>query len=274
MLKGIVAQRLVRRLCPACAEPVPAATLPAEARPPAGREGAVIRRAVGCRACEGTGYRGRTAILEIMPVDEAVSRLIDAGAMADALIAAARRAGMYTLWESGLERVWEGTTSLDEVIRVLGERVPEDGTQPARARDGGHHRRSPAPRGDAAVPGPGRVLIADDDPQMRRLIRGVLQRDGFEVVEACRRPRCPGGGGTGRRGPGDPGRGHAPARRPGRAGGAPGAGPYRLPAGDRADCTARRDRGKGIGSRRPRLPEQAGADPLPRRPESGRCSSA
>jgi CheY-like chemotaxis protein len=156
-------------------DPVPAETLPADARPPAGREGAVIRRAVGCRSCEGIGYRGRTAILEVMPVDEAVSRLIDAGAMADALIAAGRRAGMYTLWESGLERVWDGTTSLDEVIRVLGERVPDDGTIQGAI--------TPA-RGGAGAPGPGRVLIADDDPQMRRLIRGVLQRDGFEVVEA------------------------------------------------------------------------------------------
>jgi len=185
VLKGIVAQRLVRRLCPACAEPVPAETLPAVARPPAGRQGAVIRRAVGCRSCEGIGYRGRTAILEVMPVDEAVGRLIDAGAMAEALTSAARRAGMYTLWESGLERVWDGTTSLDEVIRVLGERVPDGGTTDGGTTDGGTSEVAVTPRrGDAGAPGPGRVLIADDDPQMRRLIRGVLQRDGFEVVEA------------------------------------------------------------------------------------------
>jgi type IV pilus assembly protein PilB len=187
VLKGIVAQRLVRKLCPACAEPIPAESLPAEARPPAGRQDAVIRRAVGCRSCEGTGYRGRAAILEVMPVDEAVSRLIDAGAMADALITAARRAGMYTLWESGLERVWDGITSLDEVIRVLGERIPDDGTAegtvtPTRGRT--TVEAVTPPRDEEAAPGPGRVLIADDDPQMRRLIRGVLQRDGFEVVEA------------------------------------------------------------------------------------------
>jgi CheY-like chemotaxis protein len=174
VLKGIVAQRLVRKLCPACAEPMAADALPADARPPAGRQ-ALIRRAVGCRSCEGTGYRGRTAILEVMPVDEAVGRLIDAGAMAEALASAARRIGMFSLWESGLERVWDGTTSLDEVIRVLGERAPDDGTT------GGV---GTPPRGDAGARGPGRVLIADDDPQMRRLIRGVLRRDGFEVVEA------------------------------------------------------------------------------------------
>jgi type IV pilus assembly protein PilB len=185
VLKGIVAQRLVRKLCPACAESVPVETLPANARPPAGRRGAVIRRAVGCRSCEGSGFHGRTAILEVMPVDEAVGRLIDSGAMAEALSAAARRAGMYTLWESGLERVWDGTTSLDEVIRVLGERVPDNGTTEGGTAEGGTTEGAATPRrGDAGTSGPGRVLIADDDPQMRRLIRGVLQRDGFEVVEA------------------------------------------------------------------------------------------
>ena len=196
VLKGIVAQRLVRKLCPACAEAVPVDTLPADARPPAGRTDVVIRRSVGCRSCEGIGYKGRAAILEVMPIDETVARLIDGGAMADVLTAAARRIGMYTLWESGLERVWEGTTSLEEVIRVLGERVTDDGTTttevpPSKPADA---VRSPAvaavagsvapPRAPEGAPGQQRVLVADDDPQMRRLIRSVLQRDGFEVVEA------------------------------------------------------------------------------------------
>ncbi len=99
---------------------------------------------------------------------------------------------MYTLWESGLERLWEGTTSLEEVVRVLGERVQEEreaggpATQPTGSSPGKPLATAiatpPAPV-DAAPPAP-RVLIADDDPQMRRLIRGVLQRDGLEVVEA------------------------------------------------------------------------------------------
>ncbi len=206
VLKGVVAQRLVRKLCQACAETVPVDTLPPDARPPASHTGAVIRRAVGCRACEGRGYRGRAAILEIMPVDETVARLIDTGAMPDALIAAARRIGMYSLWESGLNRVWDGLTSLEEVIRVLGERVQEDGAtipEPAlRPSDIATRSLSAAAASAAAGPtapiaapvlpaaapaapaGPPKVLVADDDPQMRRLIRGVLQRDGFEVVEA------------------------------------------------------------------------------------------
>ena len=206
VLKGVVAQRLVRKLCQACAETVPVETLPPDARPPASHTGAVIRRAVGCRECEGRGYRGRAAILEIMPVDETVARLIDQGAMPDALIAAARRIGMYSLWESGLNRVWDGLTSLEEVIRVLGERVQEDGatipeptlrpsdiaTRSLSAAAATAASGPTAPMASPVLPatatvapaGPPKVLVADDDPQMRRLIRGVLQRDGFEVVEA------------------------------------------------------------------------------------------
>ncbi len=193
VLKGVVAQRLVRRLCEHCAETVPADSLPPEARPPAGRA-VRVRKATGCRQCNGRGYRGRAGILEIMPVDESVARLIDAGALPDTLAAAARKIGMRSLWESGLERVWSGLTSLDEVKRVLGEHGDESGaaavipSAPAVAP----LETPAAPSPPAAPPAPavetaaegGRILVADDDPQMRRLIRIVLQRDGFEVVEA------------------------------------------------------------------------------------------
>jgi type IV pilus assembly protein PilB len=189
VLKGIVAQRLVRRLCDTCAEAVPLDSLAPEVRPPGGRTAEFrARRAVGCRSCNGLGYRGRLPILEIMPIDETVARLIDGGALPDVLAAAAAKIGMRTLWESGLERVWDGATSLDELTRVLGDRAVEEsvsspvaavGAPPAVATTSGPSN-PPATAGGSQ----GRVLVADDDPQMRRLIRNVLQREGFEVVEA------------------------------------------------------------------------------------------
>ena len=121
VLKGIVAQRLVRRLCPNCSAAIPVEELPPEVRPPAGRE-ATPRKAVGCKNCGGTGFRGRLPVLEIMPVNDAVAHKIEADALPDELLAAARPLGMRTLWESGLERVWAGQTSLEEVVRVLGLR--------------------------------------------------------------------------------------------------------------------------------------------------------
>jgi type IV pilus assembly protein PilB len=199
VLKGIVAQRLVRKLCDQCAETVPVESLPAEARPPAGRQ-VRIRRSTGCRNCNGRGFRGREAILEILPVDESVARLIDAGALPDVLAAAARKIGMRSLWESGLERVWSGSTSLDELKRVLGERAGDEheaaatasastatSALPAVSNSVAAATEPAAPAGPveaAAAPEGNRVLVADDDPQMRRLIRIVLQREGFEVLEA------------------------------------------------------------------------------------------
>ncbi len=119
VLKGVIAQRLVRRLCDHCALPVGAEALPPGIVPPAGRDGK-LRRSVGCKQCGGHGFRGRIAIQEIMTVDENLARLLGEGAPPPAVASAARKAGMRTLWESGLERVWLGLTTPEELIRVLG----------------------------------------------------------------------------------------------------------------------------------------------------------
>jgi CheY-like chemotaxis protein len=182
VLKGIVAQRLVRRLCQQCAQEITVDQLPREARPPAGRP-ATPRKAVGCKACAGTGYKGRMSVLEIMPVNDAVAHKIEAGALPDELLAAARPLGMRTLWESGLERVWAGHTSIEEVVRVLGEKNEED----ASGQDIVHGAVIPeAVRSEVTLDEDAKphILVADDDPQMRRLIRSILERDGYRVTEA------------------------------------------------------------------------------------------
>ena len=194
VLKGVIAQRLVRRLCDQCAVPVGVEILPVGVIPPAGRA-LSLRRAVGCKACGGNGYRGRLAIQEVMTVDEGLARLIGEGASPPAVTSAARRSGMRTLWESGLERVWAGLTTVEELIRVLGDRSGQDPATatatstiptlevpvPVRVR-----AISGAPTdGAAAAPGTGaRILVADDDEQMRRLLKMVLEREGYVVEEA------------------------------------------------------------------------------------------
>jgi type IV pilus assembly protein PilB len=197
VLKGVVAQRLVRRLCKECSVAIEVTDLPPEARPPEGVT-ATPRKSVGCKACSGTGFRGRAALLEIMPVDNNVAHKIEAGALPDELLAAARPLGMRTLWESGLDRVWQGMTSLDEVVRVLGERSQEDEDESAAAASAAASASAAAGSPQAASPVPAsvrsavasehsgkpRILIADDDPQMRRLVRSILERDGYDVTEA------------------------------------------------------------------------------------------
>jgi type II secretory ATPase GspE/PulE/Tfp pilus assembly ATPase PilB-like protein/ActR/RegA family two-component response regulator len=214
VLKGVVAQRLLRRLCDHCAEPVSLDSLTPDLRPPAHWARPVrVRKAVGCRHCNGRGYRGRLPVFEIMPVDETVARLIDSGALPDAIAAAARKLGMRPLWETGLERLWDGDTSLEEMTRVLGDHGDDSAGESAPGAGGApesaalaHSATGPkptsleaagatpasdcpgappvAPADRAPAGGATRVLIADDDPQMRRLIRSVLVREGFDVLEA------------------------------------------------------------------------------------------
>ncbi|MFM7035152.1 MAG: GspE/PulE family protein [Planctomycetia bacterium] len=115
---AVLAQRLVRVLCPECKEPGP---LPDDLRKklgvPAGTE-VTIYKAKGCPACHGTGYKGRTGIHELLVFDKAIRELLVGQPSIEAIRATARKAGMRTLMEAGMAKVIEGITSLDEVSRV------------------------------------------------------------------------------------------------------------------------------------------------------------
>ena len=123
-LKGVQAQRLVRRLCSHCAQPA-THVLPgiqAEAARWAGLvlEGAPAqwREPVGCAQCQHTGYRGRVGIYELIPVDEAMQQAVVSGVGHQALRAMARERGYRFLREDGLLKAWQGVTSVEEVLRV------------------------------------------------------------------------------------------------------------------------------------------------------------
>lgn len=117
-LNGVVAQRLLRRLCPHCAQPH--ALTPGErqqAQVPLDAQGRFMR-AVGCPACRGTGYRGRKAITEVLLMDDALRDMIVARAPLTQLKAHARAHGMRNLREAALACVLRGETSVDELNRV------------------------------------------------------------------------------------------------------------------------------------------------------------
>ncbi len=117
-LIGVIAQRLLRVLCLRCKESYrPTPEMLARAGM-AGGEVPTLYRAVGCQYCNHIGYKGRTGIFEIMPMDESIKHLIFKNATAGQLKEAAMSAGMRTLQQAGLAKVWNGTTSLDEVFRV------------------------------------------------------------------------------------------------------------------------------------------------------------
>ena len=115
---AVLAQRLVRVLCPKCKEPYPA---PPDFKQkigiPADKE-VTIYREKGCPACHGTGYKGRTGVHELLVFDNAIRDLLVGHPSIQAIRAAARKGGMRTLQEAGIAKVLAGVTTINEVVRV------------------------------------------------------------------------------------------------------------------------------------------------------------
>jgi general secretion pathway protein E len=126
-INGILAQRLVRTLCADCAVPAPIAPeAMAEAKRAFGEDidTAGCHAPRGCPSCGHTGFRGRTAIAELLVVDEVLRRAIVEERSVDALRRAAAERGMRTLLEDGLGKVLAGVTTFDEVARVTHDARP------------------------------------------------------------------------------------------------------------------------------------------------------
>jgi type IV pilus assembly protein PilB len=121
-LSMVVAQRLMRRVCPQCAEH--AAPTPEEAAvfsrqgltpPPA------LARAVGCESCYKSGYRGRIGIYEVLRTDRAIGELIFSGALHSTIEDAAVKAGTSLMYRQALKKATQGVTTLEEVFRVVAD---------------------------------------------------------------------------------------------------------------------------------------------------------
>jgi type II secretory ATPase GspE/PulE/Tfp pilus assembly ATPase PilB-like protein/CheY-like chemotaxis protein len=217
-LRGVVAQRLMRKLCTTCKE------VWMEAPPERLRrwipKGTPLYRAAGCPDCAMTGYRGRFSILEILTMGPELERRIAAGEAADRIGEAAKRGGMKSLWDSGLAHVTRGESTIDELTRVVDIPVedepahhaePSRPAAPSRAGAVTDIRRSPA-AGTVAIPEPvasvathfdlleetvtptrrsgahgqpaSKVLLVDDEDSLRKVMRDLLERDGYVVAEA------------------------------------------------------------------------------------------
>jgi type II secretory ATPase GspE/PulE/Tfp pilus assembly ATPase PilB-like protein/CheY-like chemotaxis protein len=218
-LRGVVAQRLMRRLCKVCVQPSeePVPERMARFIPP----GTKLLRAVGCPDCAMTGYRGRFSIMEVLTMNADLERRIGQGATADQIADGARANGMRSLFDSGLRHVLAGKSSLEELLRVTDVPKEEDDARPPRERPSGRTRAGGAPPSPAAASPPaaaasappvsldfaealelvddtstgdvagaaGRgagtcVLLVEDEDQLRRVMKDLLERDGYTVAEA------------------------------------------------------------------------------------------
>jgi type II secretory ATPase GspE/PulE/Tfp pilus assembly ATPase PilB-like protein/ActR/RegA family two-component response regulator len=163
VLRGAVAQRLVRRVCPDCVLPIIGPLDEIEERLAAQFGVKPTVRAFGCPKCNGSGYRGRMPVIEVAIVSPSMGDQISAGATATQLQRAAIAQGMRPLREVVLEAVRNGDTTLEEVERVLGEVADDSPLVP---------------------PGPPAVLFVDDDPILRHLATSILETGGYRVRQA------------------------------------------------------------------------------------------
>ncbi len=204
-LRGVVAQRLMRKLCATCKE------VWMESPPDRIKRwipvGTPLYRAAGCPDCTMTGYRGRFSIVEVLIVTPEIERRIASGATADKISEAARNSGMKTLWDSGLAHVLRGESTIDELMRVVD--VPQEDEapeEPAAAPAGKGGPVSGQRRVSGAMVAPGepvsthfdlleeatahparatvKVLLVDDEDSLRRVMKDLLERDGYQVTEA------------------------------------------------------------------------------------------
>jgi type IV pilus assembly protein PilB len=169
-LRGVIAQRLVRRLCEKCSEKV-GDDLTRDEELLVHRFGVrPVRRAVGCAACGQSGYHGRAPVLEVLIANTALGALVSGGKPAAEIEKAAIAGGMTPMLTNGLAQVTQGRTSLQEVVRVLGgetgaeEAVAPTDPTPSRAQ---------------------RILVIDDDIVQRSAVRRLLEAAGYAVDDAA-----------------------------------------------------------------------------------------
>jgi type II secretory ATPase GspE/PulE/Tfp pilus assembly ATPase PilB-like protein/DNA-binding response OmpR family regulator len=123
-LEGIIAQRLVRKICEHCkTEIAPNPLLVEKLGPSFASEGAHFYKGNGCEYCHGTGYRGRHGLYEVLRPNDEVRNLIAESANILEVTRAAQRAGMETLLQDACRKVQMGLTTAEEVLRVLGPQI-------------------------------------------------------------------------------------------------------------------------------------------------------
>jgi len=117
-LSGVVAQRLVRRVCRDCMETVEPTEREKEIFKEANRNIREVKRGRGCPSCNNTGYRGRIAIHEVLSINDDIRNLIMQSASASKIRNYVKEAGMLFLLDDGLQKIEEGLTTTEEVLRV------------------------------------------------------------------------------------------------------------------------------------------------------------
>ncbi|MDP6605215.1 MAG: ATPase, T2SS/T4P/T4SS family [Dehalococcoidia bacterium] len=189
-VRGVVAQRLIRRVCATCGVRIVGDLSNDEQRLGQLFGVTATMRVSGCDQCDGTGFVGRLPVVETLMMSPALQTLIASGATATDLEAAAVKEGMRTLRQVGLAMEQQCLTTLGEIERVVGG----PGTEPVDAglssttelisRAADPTTSSAAGLPTASLDG-ARILVVDDDPTNRTFAKALLEREGCQVSEAA-----------------------------------------------------------------------------------------
>ncbi len=163
-LRGAIAQRLLRRICPTCAEPVRGELTPEEQRMTEHHEVEPVVRAVGCNECGFTGYKGRIPVNEVMVAGPRFLAAVEARKGWQTLHRIAIQSGMRPMHQVALDWVIKSKTTLVEIERALGTHKPGEEIKEDT--------------------GPTRILVVDDDEEARLMAASILEMEGFQVSMA------------------------------------------------------------------------------------------
>jgi CheY-like chemotaxis protein len=163
-LVAVLAQRLVRKLC-SCKTTQP--------------DGTAVPK--GCEQCRFSGFGGRMGVYELMRVTPRVRSVLLARATDDMVRRAAQATGMKSMFQDGLAKAAQGMTVAEEIRRVIPPDDVESGDEPEIADPAA----VPAPLSEEVrSPRPTRILVVDDDPALREILRDTLEGERYEVAEA------------------------------------------------------------------------------------------
>ncbi len=182
---GVVAQRLVRALRPECAEAVAGDLTPDEAIL-AEKYGVTPKYRAAEPADGESPYRGRVPVIASVVVTPRIRQMIFTGSTPDELREAARESGTRTLHEGGRDLVREGVTTLEEIDRTLGEAAADP--HAFEHQEGLAQPAAPVSAAEEAAEhesGPAHVIMADDDPVIRKVAQALLEKEGFRFTAAA-----------------------------------------------------------------------------------------
>ena len=190
-LQAVLGQRLVRKICERCKEPdnlMPNTLKRLESylsadKPP------IFWRGRGCEACQYTGYTGRTGIFEALRISVGLRSTIAPGFSVLSLKKAAEREGFEPMFHDGIRKALEGLTTVEEVFRVspaeLESSVESEVIVGPVVQGALEEALSPQPQNSSVtLPRPKKILVANNSEMTRRVLRGLLEEEGFLVLDA------------------------------------------------------------------------------------------